>query len=63
MARLNSQDDQSLQVFADRCGCSLDELKHAIVARTANEMDALSFLALRGYISQDVFLKIRNEIE
>jgi hypothetical protein len=62
MARLNSQDDTSLQVFADRCGCSLDELKHAISARTANEMDALSFLALRGYISNEVFLKIRNEI-
>jgi hypothetical protein len=62
MARLDSQDDKSLQVFADRCGCSLDELKHAISARTANEMDALSFLALRGYISNEVFLKIRNEI-
>ena len=62
MGRLNSEDDESLQRFADRCGCSLDQLKHAIKARTANEMDAVSFLALRGYISNDVFLKIRNEI-
>ncbi len=62
MARLDSQDDNALQVFADRCGCSLDELKHAIEARSANEMDALTFLALRGYISNDSFLKIRSEI-
>ena len=62
VARLNVEDDRALQVFADRCGCSLDHLKHAITARSANEMDALSFLALRGYISNDVFLKMRNEI-
>jgi hypothetical protein len=62
MARLNSQDEKCLQNFADRCGCSLEELQHAITARSANEMDALSFLALRGYISNDVFLKMRSEI-
>jgi hypothetical protein len=62
MARLNLQDDKALQVFADRCGCSLDDVKHAIAARSASEMDTLTFLALRGYISNDVFLKIRNEL-
>ena len=31
-------------------------------ARSVNEMDIISFLSLRGYISQDVFLRMRNEI-
>jgi hypothetical protein len=62
VARLDSNDNDALQSFADRCGCSLDELMTAIGARGVNEMDVISFLALRGYISQQVFLRMRNEI-
>jgi hypothetical protein len=62
VARLDSNDKLALQSFADRCGCSLDELMHAIAARSVNEMDVIAFLALRGYISQEVFLRMRNEI-
>jgi len=62
MARLDPNDNVALQSFADRCGCSLDELMHAIAARSVNEMDVISFLALRSYISQAVFLRMRNEI-
>ena len=62
MARLNSEDDAALDVFAERCGCSLEQVKHAIHARSANEMDVISFLSLRGYIADDVFRRMRNEI-
>ena len=62
MARLNSQDDIALQRFATRCGCSLEDVKHAIPARSANEMDVITFLSLRGHISKEVFLRMRNEI-
>ncbi len=62
MGRLNTEDSEALQHFADRCGCTMDQLQHAISARTANEMDMISFLSIRGYISQDVFLRMRGEI-
>lgn len=62
MARLDSQDDAALERFATRCGCSLHDIKHAIQARSANEMDVITFLSLRGYISKEVFLRMRNEI-
>ena len=62
MARLNPDDEDALNQFANRCGCTLEQLRHAMQARSVNEMDVISFLSLRGYISQDVFLRIRNEI-
>jgi hypothetical protein len=62
VARLDAENKEALQVFANRCGCSLDELMHAIAVRSVNEMDVISFLAIRGYISQTVFLRMRNEI-
>jgi hypothetical protein len=62
MARLDSTDKAALEAFAARCGCSIDELNHAIQVRTANEMDVISFLALRGYISNDAFRRMRDEI-
>ncbi len=62
MARLDSNNNEALRLFANRCGCSLDELNHAIAARSVNEMEVISFLAIRGYISQEVFLRMRNEI-
>jgi hypothetical protein len=62
MARLDAEDEEALKQFATRCGCTLDQLRHAMQARSVNEMDIISFLSLRGYISQDVFLRMRNEI-
>jgi len=62
MARLDAADENALAQFADRCGCTLDQLRHAMQARSVNEMDIISFLSLRGYISQEVFLRMRNEI-
>jgi hypothetical protein len=62
MARLDADDEEALTQFATRCGCTLDQLRHAMQARSVNEMDIISFLSLRGYISQDVFLRMRNEI-
>jgi hypothetical protein len=62
MARLDADDEEALTHFATRCGCTLDQLRHAMQARSVNEMDIISFLSLRGYISQDVFLRMRNEI-
>ncbi len=62
MARIDTNDEDAVQRFAVRCGCPVDQVKHAIQARTANEMDIVSYLALRGFITQDVFLRLRNEI-
>lgn len=62
MARLDAGDENALKQFADRCGCTLDDLKHAMQARSVNEMDVISFLSLRGYISQEAFLRMRTEI-
>ncbi len=62
MARLDASDEDALTLFATRCGCTLDQLRHAMQARSVNEMDIISFLSLRGYISQDTFLRMRNEI-
>jgi hypothetical protein len=62
MARLNAADEDALRQFADRCGCTLEQLRHAIQARSVNEMDVISFLSLRGYISKDAFLRMRTEI-
>jgi len=62
MTLLNIDDVDSIRNFATKCGCSTEQVRHAIESRGYSELAVLSYLALRGFISQETFLRRRNEI-
>jgi hypothetical protein len=62
MTLLNIDDEKAIQQFADQCGCTTEQVKHAIESRGYSELAVISYLALRGFITQETYLRRRNEI-
>ena len=62
MTLLNIDDEKAIGHFATQCGCSVEQVRHAITARGYSELAVISYLALRGFITQETFLRRRNEI-
>ena len=62
MTLLNIDDENAIRHFATQCGCSVEQVRHAITARGYSELAVISYLALRGFITQETFLRRRNEI-